>query len=111
MLETLPKAWLAKKSLENLLLAQINSDMGKSLSLEGVLERIIKNLKKLIPFDAVAVFVLERRKGLLVSKMHQGYPRGSHDNIEQKKDEGIVSLVVKNKKASLSMMSAKTTVT
>lgn len=87
-----------RAGLEYSLLAKANADLGKSFSLEGVIERIIKNLRKLIAFDAVAVFVLDRKKGLLVSKLHQGYPRGSREQIEQKKDEGVVSFVVQNKK-------------
>lgn len=83
--------------LEYSMLARVGADMGKSLSLEGVLQRIIKNLKKLIQFDAVAIFILDREKNRFVSRLNQGYDRGSDKEIDVKSDEGLVSLAARNK--------------
>lgn len=89
----------AKRSgLKYSLLARVATDMGKSLSLDGVLERILKNLKKLIPFDAAAIFVLDRGENRMVSRLHYGYSQGREERINVKSDEGIVSLAVSQKK-------------
>jgi serine phosphatase RsbU (regulator of sigma subunit) len=84
--------------LEYSLLAQVSADLGKSLSLQGVLERILKDLEKLIQFDAAAIFVLDRRRNKLVSKLHRGYREENEQHIDLKRDEGVVSLALSNKK-------------
>ncbi|MCK4774857.1 MAG: GAF domain-containing protein, partial [Candidatus Krumholzibacteria bacterium] len=84
--------------LEATLLARVSADMGKSLSLDEVLERILKNLEKLIPFNAAAVFVLDRRKNLIVSQIDRGYPKDSKAHINLKRDEGVVSVAIQGKR-------------
>jgi serine phosphatase RsbU (regulator of sigma subunit) len=84
--------------LEYSLLAQVSADLGKSLSLEGVLERILKDLEKLIPFNAAAIFVLDRRKKQLVSELHHGYPKDAGQHVNIKRDRGVVNLAVRGKK-------------
>jgi len=89
----------AKRSgLKYSLLSRVGADMGKSLSLDGVLERILKNLKKLIPFDAAAIFVLDREEKRMVSRLHFGYSQGREKQINVKSDEGVVSLAAKQKR-------------
>ena len=87
-----------RSGLKYSLLARVAADIGKSLSLDGVLERILKNLKKLIPFDAAAIFVLDRGDNRMVSRLHQGYPQGREKQINVKSDEGVVSLAVRQKR-------------
>jgi sigma-B regulation protein RsbU (phosphoserine phosphatase) len=84
--------------LEATLLARVSADMGKSLSLDEVLERILVNLERLIPFDAAAVFVLDRSKNRIVSQIQRGYPRGADAHINLKRDEGVVSVAIQGKK-------------
>lgn len=84
--------------LEYSLLAQVSADLGESLSLQGVLERILKDLEMLIQFDAAAIFVLDRRKKQLVSELHRGYPKGAGQYIDVKRDRGVVNLAVSGKK-------------
>jgi len=84
--------------LEATLLARVSADMGKSLSLDGVLQRILKNLERLIPFDAAAVFVLDRRKNRIVSQIQRGYPRDTETRINLKRDEGVVSVAIQGKR-------------
>jgi sigma-B regulation protein RsbU (phosphoserine phosphatase) len=85
-------------ALEYSLLAEVSADLGKSMSLDGVLERILKNLKRLIPFDAAAIFVLDKEKQNLVSMLQHGYPRGADSDIEVKSDQGLVNLATNTKK-------------
>jgi len=84
--------------LEYSLLANVSTDLGKSISLEGVLHRILKNLEKLIPFDAAAIYVLDRHKQMLVSELNRGYSKAAEKHINIKRDEGVVSVAIKGKK-------------
>ncbi len=79
-----------RKRLENELLNQINISLGKPLSVDGVLDRILTNLSKLIHFDAAAVFVLDRKKQEIVSVLHRGYSERMKERIKLKLDEGLV---------------------
>ena len=76
--------------LEYALLAQVSADIGKSLTLDEVLLRLLKNLKRLIPFDAAAVFVLDRQQKSITSRLHQGYPQGADEQLNVKMHEGLV---------------------
>jgi sigma-B regulation protein RsbU (phosphoserine phosphatase) len=84
--------------LEYSLLAQVSADVSKSFTLEEVLQRILKNLHKLIPFDAAAIFLLDREKRDLVSTLHQGYPRGADDKINLKSGEGLVGRAARERR-------------
>jgi len=81
-----------RRALEYSLLADVSADLGKSISLDGVLEQILKNLEKLIPFDAAAIFVLDREKRRLVSMLQRGYPKEADSDVTLKRDQGVVSL-------------------
>jgi sigma-B regulation protein RsbU (phosphoserine phosphatase) len=87
-----------RRALEYSLLAKVSADLGKPLSLDGVLERILKNLEKLMPFDAAAIFVLDRQKQRLVSMMQRGYPKGADQDVTLKRDEGVVSIAARSGK-------------
>ncbi|MGD8413607.1 MAG: SpoIIE family protein phosphatase [Candidatus Latescibacterota bacterium] len=87
-----------RRALEYSLLANVSADLGKSISLNEVLEKILKNLQKLVPFDAAAVFVFDRDKQRLVSMLQHGYPKGADQDVKVKRDEGVVSLATRSKK-------------
>ena len=88
-----------RRSLEYSLLAQVGADFGRSLTLDEALGRVLKNLQKLIPFDAAAIFLLDREKRRLESVLHQGYPRGADERINLKSDEGVVGQAARRKRA------------
>lgn len=85
-----------RRRLANKLLNQVSISLGKSLSVDGVLQRIIANLNKLIHFDAFAIFVIDREKGELVSVLHQGYSETMQERIKLKYGEGLVGWVAKH---------------
>lgn len=87
-----------RRGLEYSTLAEVSADFGKSLTLDEALERVIKNLGKLVPFDAAAIFLLDRRKGVIESVLHQGYPRDGAERIDVKINEGLVGLAAKRKR-------------
>jgi serine phosphatase RsbU (regulator of sigma subunit) len=86
-----------RRRLANKLLNQVSISLGKSLSVDGVLQRIISSLKKLIHLDAFAIFVIDRDKGELVSVLHQGYSDKSQERIKLKYGEGLVGWVAKHR--------------
>ncbi len=87
-----------RRRLEANLLARASADVGGLLSLDEVLQRILANLRRLVPFDAAAIFVLDPRQKRVVSKLHQGYPAGTDERLRFKSDEGVVSVAIKEKK-------------
>jgi serine phosphatase RsbU (regulator of sigma subunit) len=87
-----------RSRLESSQLYEISVALGKVLTLDEVLEQILSSLKKLIPFDAAAIFVIDGTNQELVSHLHQGYPPGKEKNLRLKLDEGIVGWSARNKK-------------
>jgi serine phosphatase RsbU (regulator of sigma subunit) len=87
-----------RRRLANKLLNQVNISLGKSLSVDGVLKGIISNLKKLIHFDSFAIFVIDRRKGELVSVLHEGFSEKGQENFKLNFGEGLVGWVAKHRK-------------
>jgi len=91
-------ARVKRMGLEYSRLAQVSADVGKSLTLDEVLKRIIKNLDQLIPFDAAAIFLNDPEKKTITSVLHQGYPKDAGEKIHVKIHEGIVGLAARSKK-------------
>jgi len=87
-----------QRGLEYSLLAEVGADFGKSLTVDEALGRMLKNLQRLIPFDAAAIFLLDRGKGAIASVLHQGYPQGADERIDVKSNEGLVGLSARNKR-------------
>lgn len=86
-----------RRTLEYSTLAEVAADFGRSLTLDEALERVLKNLQKLISFDAAAIFLLDREENRLQSVLHQGYPRGADERINLKSDEGVVGIAAREK--------------
>ncbi len=86
-----------RRRLEYSLLAEVNADVGKSLTRDEALERILKNLKKLVDFDAAAIFLIDRKTETTTSVLHTGYPRGATERIRVNTDQGLIGVVAKTK--------------
>jgi serine phosphatase RsbU (regulator of sigma subunit) len=86
-----------RRRLEYSLLAEVSADVGKSLARDEALDRILKNLKKLVDYDAAAIFLIDRRTDSITSVLHTGYPRNATERIHVKMDEGLVGVVAKTK--------------
>jgi sigma-B regulation protein RsbU (phosphoserine phosphatase) len=87
------RARAERRRLEYSLLAEVSADVGKSLTRDEALDRILKNLARLVPYDAAAIFLLEPETDSITSVLHTGYPRATHEKINVKSDEGIVGEV------------------
>ncbi len=86
-----------RRRLEYSLLAEVNADVGQSLTRDEALERILKNLKKLVDYDAAAIFLIDRKTDSTTSVLHSGYPRSATERIHVKSDEGLIGVVAKTK--------------
>ncbi len=86
-----------RRRLEYSLLAEVSADVGKSLTRDEALERILKNLKRVVDYDAAAIFLIDRKTDSISSVLHNGYPRAASDRIHVKLDEGLVGVVAKTK--------------
>lgn len=87
-----------RKRLENALLYGVSMSLGKPLSLLDVLNEILTGLRKLIPYDAAAIFVIDRKSQQLVSEVHTGYASGDkEEKLRLKLDEGLVGWAARHK--------------
>lgn len=86
-----------RRRLESQLLAEVSADVGKSLTRDEALDRILQNLQRLVNFDAAAIFLVDGTTSIISSLLHIGYPRAAQDKIQVHLDEGIVGLSAKTK--------------
>jgi len=86
-----------RRGLEYQLLAEVSADVGKSLTRDEALDRILKNLQRLVNYDAAAIFLVDGKTSTISSLLHNGYPRAAQDKIQVHLDEGVVGLAVKTK--------------
>jgi len=86
-----------RRRLEYSLLADISVDVGKTLTREEVLDRILVNLNKVVPFDAAAIFLYHKKTDTISSVLHSGYPRAAQEKIQLKSSEGLVGVVARSK--------------
>jgi sigma-B regulation protein RsbU (phosphoserine phosphatase) len=91
------RASAQRRRLEYQLLAEVSEDVGKSLTRDEALDRILKNLQRLVAFDAAAIFLVDRKTETISSVMHTGYPRRAQDRIQVHIDEGLVGVVIRSK--------------
>ncbi|NIM18781.1 MAG: SpoIIE family protein phosphatase [Candidatus Latescibacteria bacterium] len=86
-----------RRRLESELLNDVSVSLGQSISRDEVLKRILASLRKLIRFDAAAIFVVDRKKQELISVLHSGYSARMQERIKLKLDEGLVGWVAKHR--------------
>jgi Nif-specific regulatory protein len=79
-----------RRRLEYQLLAEVSADVGKSLTRDEALERILKNLQKVVSYDAAAIFLVDGKTSTISSVLHTGYPRTAQEKIHIHLDEGLV---------------------
>lgn len=84
--------------LEAAQLYTISVAMGKALELDEALDQILNSLKKLIHYDAAALFVLDTKNQELVSHYQIGYDARNLSKLRLKLDEGVVGWSAQNKK-------------
>ncbi len=86
-----------RRRLEAQLLAEVSADVGKSLTRDEALDRILQNLQRLVNYDAAAIFLVDSKTSTISSVLHTGYPRTAQEKIQVHVDEGLVGLSTKTK--------------
>jgi sigma-B regulation protein RsbU (phosphoserine phosphatase) len=86
-----------RRRLESQLLAEVGADVGKSLTRDEALDRILQNLQRLVNYDAAAIFLVDGKTSTINSVLHTGYPRTAQERIQVHLDEGLVGLAAKTK--------------
>jgi serine phosphatase RsbU (regulator of sigma subunit) len=88
-----------RSRLEASQLYEISVALGKTFTLNQVLNQILINLKKLVPYNAAALFVLDTKSQELISHFQKGYAPKEMEKLRLKLDEGIVGWAATEKKA------------
>lgn len=86
-----------RSRLENSQLYETGVALSMAMTLDEVLQQIINSLRKIISFDAAAIFVLDAKNQELVSYLQQGYPPGKESKLRLNLDEGLVGWAASHK--------------
>ncbi len=86
-----------KRNLESRLLQQVMSALGRSLSLDETLDKILTALGKIVKYDAAAIFVLDKKEGMMESVACRSYDIAGEEKLRLKLDEGLVGWANENK--------------
>src|SRR5678816_4011941 len=79
-----------RRRLEAQLLAEVSADVGKSLTRDEALDRILQNLQRLVNYDAAAIFLVDGKTSTINSVLHTGYPRTAQELSLIHISEGVV---------------------
>jgi len=73
--------------------------VSSSLQLDEVMEALLATLEKVVPYDAVGVYLLDRESGELTDLEHRGYPPGVAELLSARPGTGITGWAAKNKQS------------
>jgi sigma-B regulation protein RsbU (phosphoserine phosphatase) len=90
-----------RNRLEAAQLYEVSVALAESLTLNETLDKILTSLKRLIHYDAAALFVLEARSQELVSHFQKGYHAKNLEKLRLKLDDGLVGWAAKNKQGTI----------
>jgi sigma-B regulation protein RsbU (phosphoserine phosphatase) len=80
-------------SEENRLLYAISRDVGATLDLEVLIDRLLDHLRLIVPYDAAGLYLIRPDAAMVAWLGHRGYPEGSVESIRLKLGEGVVGRV------------------
>jgi sigma-B regulation protein RsbU (phosphoserine phosphatase) len=84
-----------RKSLERAVLLEVGRALALPMELGQVLEAIMDQLRRIVHYDAAAIYLLDRETGAIVSEASRGYPPEFLEDDRLKIGEGIVGWVAK----------------
>jgi GAF domain-containing protein len=82
-----------RRALEKEVLLDVSRTISTPLDLESVIDAIFNSLHQVVDFDAAAIFLQNRKTGVLELVSELGYPEGSAAMLELELNEGIVGAV------------------
>ncbi len=91
-----------RKSLQNRLLVEIGKKISSTLHLNEVLNTIVDSISQLVSYDAVGIFLIDRKKNILKRQITRGYDEQLLDKLILKIDQGSYGWAIKNKKTRIS---------
>ncbi len=83
-------------------LYQINIDLSLYLELNNILKKIVESLKKIIDYNAIAIYILDKEKKDLKTLYYRGFPKKNVDKLKVKIGQGLVGIVAKTEKPYVS---------
>ncbi|HEB84249.1 MAG TPA: GAF domain-containing protein, partial [Bacteroidetes bacterium] len=78
------------------LLATVAVKLAHAVDMQEVLEAILEDLKRVVPYEAGGIFLLSDGGKNLQAQTMRGYPLEGLERIRQKVDEGIIGWVIAN---------------
>ena len=92
---------LQKETLEKSMLLEIAKAISSTLNVQEVLNRIVDLLKKVIPYDAAGIFLLDPRTGKLQPAVLRGYDYQAIRKAKLKVGKGLVGEVAQSRKGGI----------
>ncbi len=86
---------LKNESLLTKSLLKINMELSLSLDLNEILKNIAKTLKNIVYYDAIAIYIFDKREGNLNVLYFHGFPKKNYEKLKIKVGQGLVGLVAK----------------
>jgi sigma-B regulation protein RsbU (phosphoserine phosphatase) len=84
-----------RKSLERAVLLEVGRAIALPLSLPQVLEAIMDQLRRIVHYDAAAIYLLDRETHEVLAEASRGYPPELTEAFKLLEGEGIVGWVAK----------------
>ncbi len=84
-----------RKSLERAVLLEVGRALALPMELAEVLEAIMDQLRRIVHYDAAAIYLLDRETGEIASEASRGYPPEFLEDDRLRIGEGIVGWVAK----------------
>jgi len=73
--------------------------VSRSLDLDEVMSTLLTTLLKVVPYDAVGVYLLDQDSGAMIDVEHRGYPPGVSDLLSKRPGKGITGWVAKHRQS------------
>ncbi|HEV8479725.1 MAG TPA: SpoIIE family protein phosphatase [Candidatus Eisenbacteria bacterium] len=84
-----------RRAAERATLLRVARSLSQPLTLSATLEAILDGLRRLVTYDAGAIFLLSKDGSLVEAHLGRGYPETWHPGVELSIGQGIVGWVAK----------------
>ena len=88
-----------RKSVERAVLLEVGRALAEPLELSQVLDTIMEQLRRIVHYDAAAIYLLDRETHEVVAEASRGYPPELTEALKLLEGEGIVGWVAKTGEA------------
>lgn len=84
-----------RRALEKDVLLQVSKTLSRPLELDETLDAILRSLREVVRYDAAAIYLVDRKTGVVEQVRDIGYPEGSDEVFRLQVGQGIVGWVAK----------------